>query len=173
MIFILIQGFRDTSIYNGRLIHFYKRAQILVADVWGAYKQPKDPNHPCFFHDIHELTMFADYRIPQILRQIGILEYSPELAVAVDSMQEIPFGSKQEVEIRACTVIAVEMLHRELVGGCNISNDGKSSAEGGSTSVGWSGRPVLELDWLLWQWGEERCRDVDMPPHHRTRTIYY
>lgn len=154
---IFIIGFRDTSIYNGRLIHFYKRAQILVADLWGAYKQPKDPYHPCCFHDIQELTMFADYRIPQILRQIGILEYSPELTLAIDSLEEIPFGSKQEVEIRACTVVAVEMLHHELL----------------CTSSEWVGRPVLELDWLLWQWGEERCRDADMPPHHRTQTIYY
>lgn len=32
-----LPGFRDTSIYHGHLIHFYKRAQILVGDVWAAY----------------------------------------------------------------------------------------------------------------------------------------
>ena len=30
-------GFRDTAIYNGYLVHFYKRAQILVGDLWAAY----------------------------------------------------------------------------------------------------------------------------------------
>ena len=32
------------------------------------------------FHDIGELTMFADYRVPVVLRQLDILQYSPELA---------------------------------------------------------------------------------------------
>jgi hypothetical protein len=29
-------GFRDTSVYKGALVHFYKRAQILVGDIWAA-----------------------------------------------------------------------------------------------------------------------------------------
>ena len=29
----------------------------------------------------------------------------------------------------------------------------------------------VELDWLLWQIGEERCKK--MKPHHRTLTVYY
>ena len=32
------------------------------------------------FHDIGELTMFADYRVPVVLRQLDILQCSPELA---------------------------------------------------------------------------------------------
>ena len=32
------------------------------------------------FYDIGELTMFADYRVPVVLRQLDILQYSPELA---------------------------------------------------------------------------------------------
>jgi hypothetical protein len=34
-------GFRDTGVYRGRLVHFYKRAQILVGDLWAAYGRPK------------------------------------------------------------------------------------------------------------------------------------
>lgn len=33
----MLPGFRDTAVYKGRLIHFYKRAQILVGDLWAAY----------------------------------------------------------------------------------------------------------------------------------------
>lgn len=32
------------------------------------------------FHDIGALTMFADYRVPVVLRQMGILKYSQDLA---------------------------------------------------------------------------------------------
>lgn len=31
------------------------------------------------FHDIDQLTMFADYRVPVTLAELGILSYSPEL----------------------------------------------------------------------------------------------
>jgi hypothetical protein len=146
-------GFRDTSVYKGRLIHFYKRAQIFVADVWGAYGRQKDASHPYFFHDIHELTMFADYRIPQILRHVGILRYSPSLAERVDRHEVIPFGCPEELEIRACTVIAVEKLREKI----------RQETGNNLTSV--------EIDWLLWNWGEQ-VKD-EIKPHHRTLTIYY
>jgi Potential Queuosine, Q, salvage protein family len=52
-----------------------KRAQILVADVW-ACCGGRDLGE---FSDIDELTAFADYRIPQSLLWLGVLEYSDEL----------------------------------------------------------------------------------------------
>eukprot|EP01036_Dinobryon_divergens_P022169 gene22169-30406_t len=170
LILMYLPGFRDTAVYRGRLIHFYKRAQILVADIWGAFKRLQDSNHPWSFNDMAQLTTFADYRVPQILRQEGILRYSQQLAEQIDALKEIPFGSVQEQEIRACTIVAVEQLYSEL---------GRLSAaeelNAGSLCIerDWRKRFVLELDWLLWQWGEQRCKDSDMPPHHRTNTIYY
>lgn len=35
------EGFRDQAIYKGRQVFFYKRAQILVADLVGAYDDYK------------------------------------------------------------------------------------------------------------------------------------
>lgn len=35
------------------------------------------------FHDIGKLTMFADYRVPVVLRELGILKYSDLLAEKV------------------------------------------------------------------------------------------
>jgi len=31
-------NFQDHSIYKGHQIHFYKRGQILIADVWGKFQ---------------------------------------------------------------------------------------------------------------------------------------
>lgn len=31
------------------------------------------------FNDIHKLTMFADYRVPVVLRELGVLKYAAEL----------------------------------------------------------------------------------------------
>jgi hypothetical protein len=99
------------------------------------------------------LTMFADYRVPQILRHLGVFVYTEKLAVDVDARKEIPCGSEEEIEIRACTIIAVEMLHRALL------------------RLGVEDVIEIEIDWLLWQQGE-KIKD-DIAPHHRTKTIYY
>lgn len=82
-------GFRDTAIYKGQLIHLYKRAQIFVADLWGAYGRPTDKQHPFYFKDIDQVTMFADYRIPQVLRHVGVLQYSSALSALVDAGMNI------------------------------------------------------------------------------------
>mmetsp|Transcript_5003 Transcript_5003/g.7644 ORF Transcript_5003/g.7644 Transcript_5003/m.7644 type:complete len:329 (+) Transcript_5003:31-1017(+) len=154
-----LPGFRDTVIYKGRLVHLYKRAQILVGDLWAAYggrlqeTNGTGGNSQYYkFKDMGELTMFADYRVPQILRQMGVLVYDPSLASKIDQKTLIPFGSEEEVEIRACTIIAVEKLKEALV-------------KRGRDII------VIEVDWLLWQLGE-KLKD-DIPPHHRTLTIYY
>lgn len=139
--------------YKGRLVHFYKRAQIFVADIWGAYGRPSDPSHPYFFHDIDRVTMFADYRIPQILLQVGVLEYSSGLLEKVLNREEILFGSEEESEIRAATVIAVELIRDRLKEKKNVK------------------LLAVEIDWLLWNWGEVVKEEIK--PHHRTLTIFY
>jgi hypothetical protein len=68
-------NFQDHAIYKGHQIHFYKRAQILIGDIW-AHFRGKGPGE---FKDIDQLTMFADYRVPQTLRHWGVLKYSEEL----------------------------------------------------------------------------------------------
>ena len=189
------------------------------------------------FPDIGELTMFADYRVPVVLRQLDILQYSPELAhkvlhhccctlvcatcqgviksyqecelelfrfiseryaVAarehralllcllclhpcdtqgcltstsehlihldagitfsqVDDRVELPAGSEEEVEIRACTVWAVEQIMIAL-----------------RERHGRAGSPVphsVQLDWYLWEQGVRQR--MSAPPNHWTITHFY
>ena len=54
--------------------------------------------------------MFADYRVPQILRHRGIFVYSDSLSQAVDSEQEMAYSSEFEVELRAATVTTVDNI---------------------------------------------------------------
>ncbi|EQC41521.1 hypothetical protein SDRG_01486 [Saprolegnia diclina VS20] len=151
-------GFRDHAVYKGSQVFLYKRVQILVGDVWAAYGRrvvvQNDPStHTiCGFYDIERLTMFADYRVPQVLRPEGVLEYTPALEAIIQAKQQIPFGSHMEIEIRACTIQAVEMLHAALV------------AKGHRIKV-------IELDWLLWQIGENAKEAL--PFHHRTLSVFY
>lgn len=88
----------------------YKRAQIFAADLWGAFKGQGYG----YFYDISSVTIFADYIVPAVLRQLGVLRYSLELSSSIDAKDEISPGSEQEVEIRACSIVAVEKM-RELL----------------------------------------------------------
>ena len=65
---------------------------MVVSDVWGAYGRKKPgtfASHPCAFTDLDQLTMFADYRVPQLLRPLGILEYRPALAQRIDAFSGV------------------------------------------------------------------------------------
>jgi hypothetical protein len=140
-------SFDDRARYAGVEVHFFKRAQILVSDLVGAY----DGRGLGAFGDLHYLTAFADYKVPQVLREEGLLVYSPALAAHVDGRREIPAGDPREVEIRAGTIWAVELLRREL------------------TQLGRS-LMAFELDWLLWSGAQGREL---RHPYHRTRTVFY
>jgi len=144
-------GFRDCAVYKGRQVHFYKRAQIFVGDVWGAF-QGEGIGH---FQDIcSSLTMFADYRVPVVLRELGILKYSEELVNAIRAEKIIMPNSEQEIEIRACTVEAVERIKDRLA-----VRDGLVVSS-------------VVIDWMLWELGEKK-RYSSHEPHHRTLTIFY
>lgn len=155
-------GFRDETTYGGVQVAFYKRAQIATADMWAAYGQLKCSREsikegslsPFAFHDMDQLTMFADYRVPQILRAMGVLTYSDALAAKIDAKAELPAGGEEEVEIRAATVEAVEKLRKAL--------------QSASPAVQLSS---VEIDWWLWQRGEEQ-KDA-LAPHHKVLTPFY
>ncbi|KAM0330678.1 hypothetical protein ACHAQA_003630 [Verticillium albo-atrum] len=90
--------FRDEHHFDGRKkpVRLMKRAQILVADVWACFEGESFGA----FRDIDKLTMFADYRVPQILNSMGCLYYSPSLATAINGKSFIETGCRWELQIR-------------------------------------------------------------------------
>ncbi|KAI5479775.1 hypothetical protein MNV49_002587 [Pseudohyphozyma bogoriensis] len=100
--------FNDTTSYPGidSPLPIRKRAQILVAELWAAFGGEGWGR----FLDIDELTMFADYRVPQILHSLQTIDYSPRLVDLLKTHVNLPNGSPEEVEIRALSIVAVEEL---------------------------------------------------------------
>jgi hypothetical protein len=142
------RSFRDETLYKNHKVFFYKRAQIFVADLYAAFSGQKWGT----FHDLDQLTAFADYKLPQVLRHLDILQYSAILAKKIDHQEELKPSSLEEIEIRAHTLWAVELIRREL------------------ESIDYRLR-AYEIDWLLWHLGQDD--NYREKPYHRTRTIYY
>jgi hypothetical protein len=141
-------SFRDQARYDGRTIFFWKRAQIFAADLHNAFSGTGWGH----FHDIDRLTAFADYKLPQVLRELGVISYRPDLAEKIDCGLALDPGGEDEIEIRAMTVRAVEKF-REAFGAA-----GKTVTS-------------LQIDNWLWQLGQkDRFRGK---PYHRCRTIFY
>lgn len=141
-------SFRDEARYRGETVYFWKRAQICVADIHTAFEGKKWGQ----FSRTEELTAFADYKLPQVLRELGVISYHPELARRVDAMELLEPGGEEEVEIRAMTVWAVEAFKEAF------------RTQGREVSSAW-------IDHWLWQLGQED--PFRKRPYHRCRTIFY
>jgi len=102
-------SFSDTAIYNGKTVYFNKRAQLLTADL----NYILELNGQQSLTNIDKITACADYKIPFILREFGILEYNEHLSAIVDNKIVIEKGSKEEIEIRAFAIWAVELMKKE------------------------------------------------------------
>jgi hypothetical protein len=118
---------------------FYKRAQITANDLHLAGVAE--------FGDIDRLTAFADNLVPHVLRVDGGLRYDPDLAARIDAEERLESGSREEVEIRACTVHACELLSARVH------------------------MPARDVDVGLWNRGQDP--HYKSRPRHRTRSVYY
>jgi len=118
---------------------FYKRAQIAANDLHHAGVVE--------FPDIDRLTVFADNLLPHVLRLDGVLVYEDALAARIDARVELPAGSREEQELRACTVHACERLATRL----DVT-------------------PALLDNWL---WNRGQQPPYSERPAHITRTVFY
>ena len=132
-------SFRDSSRINGRKVNFFKRAQIFAYDL----SLLKDMN----MTNIENLTAFADYKLPQLLRSFGILRYRRSLARKVDTMELISKHNREEIEIRSATIWVCDQIVKIL----NV--------------------PAVTVDNALWYLSHSGART--MKPYHRTLTICY
>ncbi|KAI6381460.1 hypothetical protein MCOR25_001156 [Pyricularia grisea] len=149
--------FRDEHKLPGgrrKPVRILKRAQILAADLWACF-QGEGPYGS--FRDIDKITMFADYRVPQILCSLGCIGYSPPLDVAIKEKRLLEVGGVWEMQLRACSIWCVELLRREIQ---RTHPDAKVNA--------------ILIDFFLYDTMKEKeASGQETVPHHRTRSIWY
>lgn len=138
--------FDDKSNYKGKTIHFNKRANLLVNDLFNVSSKIKNN-----IKSVSNLFGCADYGIPRTFREYGILNYNKELANLVDNEKEVKHDSEMEIEIRANMLYVIEIIKEEL----NKRNIKVNS---------------IELDNIIWLMGKRIGHNT---PVHHTETIYY
>lgn len=100
---------KDEFIYQGKKVSFYKRAQLLTSDILHVRKMIEKVDV-----DYSHLVGCADYKIPQVMRCQGILEFNDELSYLVDNKMELEAGSSMEIEIRANNLVVIDYIANQL-----------------------------------------------------------
>ncbi|QMW21651.1 queuosine salvage family protein [Sandaracinobacteroides saxicola] len=140
--------FNDVYIYDGLQFPFLKRAQLAAYDL--SLFCPGDDR--CRFHDLDQLTIFADNLVPHTLRVDGVLEFDATLLERIDRGELIAAGSPEEIEIRAMAVHATELLSA-------------MSAKRGDVVM-----PLRLSDWI---WNRGQSPLYKARPRQRTRSVHY
>ena len=135
------RAFADSSPYRGRPVPLFKRAQLAAADAQAAGLAE--------LAGLARLTAFADNLVPHVLRLDGLLELDQGLVADIEAGRLLEHDSPAEVELRACTVHAIELI---------------SEALGGALTA-------AEIDSALWHRGRDaRYKALPRP---RCRTTAY
>jgi len=166
----LFQKYKENAYYISQVIPNYlptwrdpfcKRAQLFVGMVYGKFQDLEDL--PIAKYSLADLTVFADYRVPETLIRMGIIEPSATLKSWLHRREFIASGSRKELEIRAATIVGADVLTEAL----NKYNQTEEPVN------------ILHTDFLLWSTG----RKIDEAPegvfvdnhvtHHYTLTTDY
>ena len=107
--------FCDVREYDNKKIYFYKLAQLLTSDILHIKELINGTKV-----DYSHLVGCADYKIPQTLRALGIIEFNSELSKIVDNKQLIDENSMYEVEIRANMIEVISYINSKLKNTCYI-----------------------------------------------------
>ncbi|KAJ6643314.1 Queuosine salvage protein [Pseudolycoriella hygida] len=151
--------FKDEATYCNEKVTIYKRVQILVGDIWSCYRGEGLGQ----FDDIETVTMFADYRVPQVLVHFGAIKYSNELLDLLKKETILANGSPEEVEIRGASIYVVEQL-KEMV----LKEIKENCLDLSTKNV----NSVL-LDHFLWDYRRRFAYELEHIPFHKTISIYY
>lgn len=129
---------------------YLKRAQLLIAMLHGHMAAQGET----LFENLGALTLFSDYKVPQIIEKIGGIRFSPKLRNSLASHEPIPKGSGYESAIRAATILSGEGLMKAL----SKRFPGKADA--------------TRVDFMLWLKAQSTEMGYELP-YHRTETTDY
>ena len=137
-------NFKDERKYREKTIYFYKLAQLLTSDILHIRELKENIKV-----DYSHLVGCSDYKIPQVMRGLGILEYSDKLSNIIDNKKEIEVNSDYEIEIRANMLVAIDLIKKKLE------------------------NKVCAIDINDYIWSQGRNKNIELKPYHLTRNTNY
>lgn len=151
--------FRDVAQFAGKEVSILKRAQILVGDVWSCYRG----EGLGYFEDIDKITMFADYRVPQVLVHFGSLEYTSELMELLKNDTILENGDTMEVEIRGASIYIIEQVKDAVL---EILKQKHPEVDRRNVNS-------ILIDQYLWDYRRSHAAELEYIPFHKVMSIYY
>lgn len=141
-------AFTDETIVNTKAIPFLKRAQLLVKVTDDILPPEKK------LRGLDNLTAFSDYKVPQVLETLGLLEYAPQQRKELDESVLIGKDSAVEAHIRLMTIYIVEDIRIALQQlGVELN--------------------APQIDSLLWNLSNQPQYTAKAKKYHRTITTAY
>ncbi|KAF9431676.1 hypothetical protein BGZ76_011843 [Entomortierella beljakovae] len=133
------------------------------------------------FKDIDDITMFADYRVPQALYHFHCLQYSPELLEILGKGELLPNGSPLEVEIRGNSIWAVELIRKRIL---ELIQEEVEERQQHATEQELKEDPpkmmtvnAILIDFFIWDFAKAAQLDLTLGERpvkvHRTRSVFY
>lgn len=138
------KSFEDKRKYKNKTVYFYKLAQLLTSDIIHIIKIKENVSIDC-----SNLIGCADYKIPQVMESLNILEYDNELLTFITDKNEIKENSEFEVEIRASMIIVIDYIYNKINRSINR----------------------IDINDFIWSKGQDKSRKSK--PYHLTRTTSY
>lgn len=152
--------FRDEADFNGQRVSIYKRAQILIGDVYACYQGEGLGS----FSDLNDtITMFADYRVPQVLVHFGALVYKDELMDDLKNDKLLRNGEPKEVEIRGASIFIVEAAKQKVLEVLKSNHPEIPTKHVNS----------ILIDHFLWDYRRANADFLNYIPFHKTYSVYY
>jgi hypothetical protein len=137
--------FDDCPTVNGHRVCFYKKAQLVVGELFHRFRSEDGRFH---FADGNKLTAYIDNVICATLRYKKVIVPCHELVEHIENGTELPMGSEDEVSLRAAACVGVEEVVRTIA------------------------LSAMELDSYLWG-GFGKVPEVRKYQRHATKTVFY
>ncbi len=139
----MIYAFIESGYYGDE---FLKRAQLTIRSI----NEIMIAHRHLHIKRVELLTCMADYRLPQVFYNTGVVLLSDRLKKRLQNQEEILDGSSEEKALRATVIVVGEYIAKKM----NL--------------------PEASIDRLLWELSQEMASEGELPiPHMLVATDKY
>lgn len=149
------RGLRDAALWRDKPIFVFKKAQLIAADCWRAFRNKAPANFA--FDDVDQLSVFADNVLPACLISLGLIKVSGDIATLIEEQTDLglPPAVSSQIDSR---------LRAAAIAICDHIVD--RARERGKEMT------AADLDYYLWSLGKEAAyRGLKRPVNKQT--LYY